>query len=193
MNGWQGTTPQQAGQMLVKDGTTYINNMQKEITNRARALSKQLQEKLNTSIEGGPVAFTKRTIFFNFIQNSNGTRTNQIIVRSSQLKYLQSIIFEQSSETKFVPTDNARLNKQGNIVGLKAGLNSKRYVVVEQKGKKYLIDTTKKQKKGKQSKRIVAVRETKKRKMIFDFFENAEKGARLILNNVNGQFKFTKG
>lgn len=188
--GWQGTTPQQAGQLLVRNGTNYINDMQSEITKRARALSKQLQNELNTSIKGGPVGFTKRTIFFNYIQNTNGTRTNQIIVRKDQLAYLRSVIYQQGSESKFIPTSNARLNTQGNITGLKAGLNSKRYVVVEQNGKKYLIDTTQKSKKSR-SKRIVAVRETKQRKIIWDFFQNAEQGARLILNSINGQFRFT--
>ncbi|MEA5104465.1 hypothetical protein [Pantoea sp. S18] len=92
---------------------------------------------------------------------------------------------------KFIPTSSARLNKQGNISGLKAGLGSKKFIVLEEKGKKYLIDTSKKSKKQ-HSKRVVAVRENKKRKVIFDFFQNAEDGARLALNDVNGSYRFTK-
>ncbi len=190
MTGWQGTTPQEAGQMIVKNGNTYINDMQSKITKRARALSKQLQEQLNTNVKGGPVGFTKRTMFFNFIQNSNGTRTNQIIVRKDQLAYLKSVIFEQGSEDKFIPLSNARLNTQGNITGFNAGLKSGKFKVIQRNGKKYLIDTSKKSKKQR-SKRIVAVRESKQRKIIWDFFENAEAGARLILNDVNGKFVFT--
>ncbi|WP_342606386.1 hypothetical protein [Pantoea agglomerans] len=66
---------------------------------------------------------------------------------------------------KMIPTQSAKLNKQGNIKGLKAGIGSNKLVVVEEKGKKYLIDTTKKKKKRDQ--RVVAVREKKRRSMVF--------------------------
>jgi len=53
-----------------------------------------------------------------------------------------------------------------------------------------LIDTTKKKKN--RDKRIIAVREEKQRKMVFDFFQEAEDGAKLILSSINGTFTFTK-
>ncbi|MDI3365978.1 MULTISPECIES: hypothetical protein [Pantoea] len=87
--------------------------------------------------------FTKRAIFFNFIQRGE-RRTNQIIVRGDQAKYLKSVITDAAKiYDMFIPTSNAKLSKQGNISGLHAGMN-KKYKVATVKGKKMLIDTTKK-------------------------------------------------
>lgn len=185
-----GNTPQDAGTWLNNSGSTYIMGMQSEISKRMRELTKQLQQELNKDIAGGPVAFTNRALFFNFIQRGD-VRTNQIIVRGDQAAYLRSVITDVDEVfDKLVPTSNAKLSKQGNISGLKAGIGSKKLVVVEEKGKKYLIDTTKNKKKRAQ--RVVAVKERKKRKMVFDFFRNAEDGAKLILSDVSGTYKFTK-
>lgn len=187
-----GNNPASAAQYLVRTGTDYGSQMQSEVSARIRQLTQQLQTKLNADIAGGPVAFTKRALFFNFIRNSDGSRTNQIIVRGDQAAYLRTVMENTNTPIdKFIPTSSARLNKQGNISGLKAGLGSKKFIVVEEKGKKCLIDTSKKSKKQ-HSKRVVAVRENKKRKVIFDFFQNAEDGARLALNDVNGSYRFTK-
>lgn len=184
-----GSTPQDAVQWINKKETEIIVNVQSEITKRVRALTYQLQEQLNKDIAGGPVAFTKRALFFNFIQNGD-TRTNQIIVRGDQAAYLRTTITDsQDLFDKFIPTSNAKLSQQGNISGLKAGMD-KKYKVIQVKGKKLLVDTTKKKKN--RDKRIVAVKEKKRRKMIFDFFKEAEAGAKLVLSDVNGTYTFTK-
>lgn len=54
-----------------------------------------------------------------------------------------------------------------------------------------MIDTTKKGRKNR-SKRVVGVREVKKRKMVYDFYANAEAGARLILSDLQGQYIFRR-
>jgi len=187
----RGNAPSDSIRWLNERGTEFGNELQSEITKRMRDLTKQLQHKLNDDIADGPVAFTKRALFFNFISRSDGSRINQIIVRGNQAAYLRNVITDSTDLIeKFIPTSSAKLNKQGNISGLKAGIANKKLVVVAEKGKKYLIDTTKKKKK--RDKRVVGVREKKRRQMVFDFFKEAEDGAKLILSDVKGQFRITR-
>ena len=82
------------------------------------------------------------------------------------------------------------MSQQGNIAGLKSGLSSGKYKVVKSGGKRRLIDTSKKDTKRK-TKRVVGLREKKKRKLVYDFYAEAEAGARLILAGVRGHFQFT--
>lgn len=186
----RGATPADAVRVLNSQGKVFITDFQSELTKRCRALSKQIQDDINNSVEGGSVAFTKRAIFFNFIQHGNGTRTNQIIVRGSQAAYLRSVLTDDPAMfNKIIPTANARMTAQGNIAGLHSQMN-KKYKVVEQNGKKYLIDTSLKKKK--RSKRIIGKYEKKKRKMIYDFFDETEQKARLVINNMKGTFIFRR-
>jgi len=182
-------TPADAVKWVNDKQTEIVVNVQSEITKKIREVAKQLQDKLNDDIKGGPVPFTKRAIFFNFIQRGD-RRTNQIIVRVDQAKYLSSVITDAAGiYDKFIPTSNAKLSKQGNIAGLHAGMN-KKYQVANVKGKKMLIDTSKNKKK--RDKRIIGVKEKKSRKMLFDFFNEAESNSRLALSNMNGTYYFSK-
>lgn len=186
----RGATPADAVRVLNSQGKVFITDFQSELTKRCRALSKQIQDDINNSVEGGSVAFTKRAIFFNFIQHGNGTRTNQIIVRGSQAAYLRSVLTDDPvTFNKIIPTANARMTAQGNIAGLHTQMG-KKYKVVEQNGKKYLIDTSLKKKK--RNKRIIGKYEKKKRKMIYDFFDETEQKARLVINNMKGTFIFRR-
>lgn len=181
-----GATPANAIQVLNQQGQAYITSFQSELTKRCRALAKQVQDDINNTVDGGAVAFTKRAIFFNFIQHGNGTRTNQIIVRGQQAAYLRSVLTDDPATfNKIIPTANARMTAQGNIAGLHTQMG-KKYKVVEQNGKRYLIDTS--QKKKKRNKRIIGKYEKKKRKMIYDFFNEVEQKAILSLNTMRGQF-----
>lgn len=182
----QGATPANAVRILNQQGQAFITSFQSELTKRCRALAKQVQDDINNTVDGGAVAFTKRAIFFNFIQHGNGTRTNQIIVRGQQVAYLRSVLTDdQTMFNKIVPTSSARLTAQGNIASLHTQMG-KRYKVVEQNGKKYLIDTS--QKKKKRGRRVIGKYEKKKRKIIYDFFNETEQKARLVLNTMRGQF-----
>lgn len=184
-----GHTPGDAIKWVNNKQTEIVVNVQSEITKKIRAVAYELQNKLNQDIKGGPVPFTKRAILFNFIQRGE-VRTNQIIVRGEQAKYLSAVITKAAEiHDKFIPTDNVKLNNFGNIPVLHAGMN-KKYKVATVNGKKMLIDTTKKKKN--RDKRIIGVKERKTRKMIFDFFEEAESGARLALSNMNGTYYFSK-
>ncbi|MDU5442521.1 MAG: hypothetical protein E6105_06925 [Finegoldia magna] len=181
-----GATPANAVRVINQQGQAFITSFQSELTKRCRALAKQVQDDINNTVDGGAVAFTKRAIFFNFIQHGNGTRTNQIIVRGQQAAYLRSVLTNDPTLfNKIVPTANARLTAQGNISALHNQMG-KKYKVVEQNGKRYLIDNS--QKKKKRSKRIIGKYERKKRKMIYDFFNQVEQKAILTLNTMRGQF-----
>jgi len=81
------------------------------------------------------------------------------------------------------------MTAQGNIAGLHTQMG-KKYKVVEQNGKKYLIDTSLKKKK--RNKRIIGKYEKKKRNMIYDFFDETEQKARLVINNMKGIFIFRR-
>ncbi len=186
-----GATPANAIRVLNQQGQAYITSFQSELTKRCRALAKQVQDDINNTVDGGALAFTKRAIFFNFIQHGNGTRTNQIIVRGQQAAYLRSVLTDDPATfNKIIPTSNARITAQGNIAGLHNQMG-KKYKVVEQNGKRYLIDTS--QKKKKSNKRIIGKYEKKKRKMIYDFFNETESKSRLILNTMRGQFNLWRG
>lgn len=181
-----GATPANAVRVLNQQGQAFITSFQSELSKRCRALAKLVQDDINNTVDGGAVAFTKRAIFFNFIQHGNGTRTNQIIVRGQQAAYLRSVLTDDPTLfNKIVPTANARLTQQGNISALHNQMG-KKYKVVEQNGKRYLIDTS--QKKKKRNKRIIGKYEKKKRKMIYDFFNEVEQKATLSLNTMRGQF-----
>ncbi len=186
-----GATPANAIRVLNQQGQAYITSFQSELTKRCRELAKQVQDDINNTVDGGSVAFTKRAIFFNFVQHGNGTRTNQIIVRGQQAAYLRSVLTDDPAKfNKIIPTANARMTAQGNIAGLHTQMG-KKYKVVEQNGKRYLIDTS--QKKKKRNKRVVGKYEKKKRKMIYDFFNETEHKARLVLNTMRGQFNLWRG
>ncbi|QUG77923.1 hypothetical protein GKQ23_12975 [Erwinia sp. E602] len=108
------------------------------------------------------------------------------MVKDLQAKYLRDIITVPKSELEFIPTSFARMNKFGNIAGLRAGIKSGKFKVVKSGNKKRLIDTKKKKN------RVVAVRAAKKRKQIYDFYEEGTKGMRAIVSGVRGHFTVRK-
>lgn len=186
-----GATPANAVQYLNRQGSNVILDIQKQITAKVRAISVQIQNDINAAIDKGPTPFTKRAVFFNYIQNSNGTRSNQIIIRGAQAKYLRDILEPVStSQTKIVPFSDAKLTQQGNISGLKAGISNGKYKIINRNGKKYLIDTTKKKKN--RDTRIVGMKETKQRRMVYDFFQQAEQKAIIALRTINGTYTFRR-
>lgn len=175
----------------IGNATAYLNtqgrqlgqNFQKELINRARALSIQLQKGISESVDKGAVPFTNRAVLFTYKKTGTGV-TAKIIVKDLQAKYLYDVLVQPSAHEKYVPTSAARLTRQGNISGLKANLANGRYKVVVQNGKKRIIDTSQKKK----NKRVIGVRESKRRQLIYDFYANAERGAMLILNDIRGTF-----
>lgn len=181
----------------LNNATTYLNttgqrlgrDFQNEIIKRSRALSAKMQMDLNNAVDKGAVPFTQRSILFMYKKVGNGVRST-ILVKDLQAKYLYDVLVEEKAIDKFVPTSKARLDRFGNIAGMKRNLSNGRYKVITGKnGKERLIDTSQKKK----EKRVIGLRESKKRKIIYDFYAEAEKGARLVIAGIQGSFVIKKG
>lgn len=178
---------------LQSEGTKLKSEFQKEMIKRTRDLAAKMQRDLAASIDKGGVSFTNKSILFTYKRKSDTNLTASILVKNVQAKYLYDIIVKPKAIDKLINTSAAKLTKQGNISGLHANLQSGKYKIVKSKnGKERLIDTSKKDTK-KKTKRVIAVRENKRRKLIYDFYEQAETGFILAINDIGGTFKITKG
>lgn len=177
---------------LNSTGQRLGNQFNKEIIDRSRKLSIQLQQELNASVDKGVVPFTNRAILFTYRKRGAQSITATILVKDIQAKYLYEVIVKPKPIDKFIPTTAARLTKQGNISGLQKNLMNGRYKIVKSKnGKERLIDTSKKDTKNK-TKRVIGLRESKRRKLIFDFYAKAEQGVRLAFHDIQGTFIIRK-
>ncbi|EMM6153205.1 MULTISPECIES: hypothetical protein [Enterobacter cloacae complex] len=172
-----------------REGVKLEKEFRSNLVNQMRKLSSKMQNDINDSVDKGAVAFTKRAILFTYSYNSFGGVTCTILVKRLQARYLRDIIVTPKSFEKFIPTSASRLTKEGNILGLRNNIRKGRYKVVKQRGKERLIDTQAK----KRDKRVIGLRETKRREMIYNFYEEAEKGTMIVISNIQGVFKVKKG
>ena len=169
-------------------GTKLGKKFHDEIIKRSRVLSMKVQADMNNAVDKGAVPFTQRSILFFYKKRGSGV-TATIMVKDVQAQYLYGVLVEQKAIDKFVPTSKARLTKQGNISGLKKNLASGRYKIVKGKnGKERLIDTTQKKK----QKRVIGLRESKRRKLIYDFYQEVNDGVMLVMSGIQGTFKVTR-
>lgn len=164
---------------------------QKEIIKRSRALALKMQTDLDNAVDKGSMPFTKRAILFTYKKRGSGVVCS-ILVKDIQAKYLYDVIVKPKAIDKFIPTSLAKLTKQGNITGLKKNLSSGRFKIVKSKnGKQRLIDPSKKDTK-KKTKRVIGLRESKRRKIIYDFYAEADQGVRLLVSGIQGSFIITR-
>lgn len=173
-------------------GTKLGKQFQEEVIKRSRILSQKIQSDLNNSVDRGATAFTSRAVLFFYKKNGKNSITATIMIKNQQAKYLYDIIVEQKVLDKFVPTSIARLDRFGNISGLNKGLKSGKYKVVKSKnGKERLIDSSKKDRK-KKTKRVIGLRSEKRRKLIYDFYAEIDKGVRVVMSGIEGTFRISK-
>lgn len=170
-----------------RTGQDLGRNFQKEIINRTRILSKNLQTGMTNSVDRGAVPFTNRAVIFTYQKTSTGV-TCEIFVKKLQAKYLYNVLVKEENVRKFVPTSSARLTKQGNISGLYTNLKKGRYKIVRQGNKERLIDMNVKNKKN-NKKRVIGLREDKRRKVIYDFYKEANTGACLVISGIKGTLR----
>ena len=184
-----------------KDAVTYLKSegkklkadFQKEMIKRTRELAVQMQKDMSAAVDKGATGFTNRAVLFTYQRKSDTNLTASILIKDVQANYLYDIIVQPKAIDKFINTSAARLTAQGNISGLHANLQSGKYKVVKGKnGKERLIDTSKKDTK-KKTKRVIGLREKKKRKLIYDFYNEAESGVKVLISDISGTFKITKG
>ncbi|EMN5860215.1 hypothetical protein RJ495_005110 [Pluralibacter gergoviae] len=171
---------------LNKQGKQLGSRFQKTLIKEVRNLSQNIQSGINSTVDRGAVPFTQRAVLFTYKMSGTSVSTS-ILIKDLQARYLYDVLVKPESIIKFIPTSAARLTQQGNITGLRNNLAKGRYKVVKSGGKERLIDTSKKD-----TNRVIGVRETKRRKMVYDFYEHAEVGAILIISNIRGTFKVKK-
>ncbi|HED2478348.1 MULTISPECIES: hypothetical protein [Citrobacter] len=164
-----------------KRGREVNNEFRSELINELRKVSRELQTGITQAAEGGVVPFTDNSMLTFFSKRPTGV-TVTLMVKDIQAQYLYGSLVEQKNIDKFIPTSNAKLTKQGNITGLKSNLKSGKYKVVEQKGTKRIIDTRKK------DDRVIAVKKPKTRKIIYDWYGNADKKINIVINGLRGEF-----
>ncbi|HIE9727055.1 TPA: hypothetical protein ACXRYW_005350 [Klebsiella variicola subsp. variicola] len=173
----------------------YINNQGKklgkefntEVERRVRSLASKMQNDLNDSIDKDGVAFTTKAIAVN-VKMKGETLSCTIYVKPIQAKYLYTVIVDRRSKDKFVPTSKVKLNKYGNIPLLSRNINSGIYKIVENRGTKRLINTTAK----KRDARVIGVLEAKDRKIIYDFYKEANKGVDYMISDLRGVFTYRR-
>lgn len=184
----------------ISSTTSYINTQgtklgkifQNEIIKRSKLLAQKVQADLNNSVEKGAVTFTQRSVLFMYKKNGKNSVTATIMIKDQQAKYLYNVLVEEKAIDKFIPTSLARLDRFGNISGLRRGLTTEKYKVVKSKnGKERLIDTSKKDTK-KKTKRVIGLREEKRRKLIYDFYTEVDNGVRVIMSTIQGTFRIKR-
>ncbi|EIK2954839.1 hypothetical protein LJ030_001438 [Salmonella enterica] len=170
---------------LNKEGKNFNNDFRNEMIVKMRDISKELQTGINNAAAGGVVPFTGNAMLYFFNKRVTGV-TCTIQVKDIQAQYLYGSLVKQESLDKFIPTSKTKLTKQGNITGLKSNLKSCKYKVVESKGVKRIVDTRKKKD------RVIATKDTKTRKIIFDFYKEADSRILKVINNMRGEYSIRK-
>ncbi|HHH4724422.1 TPA: hypothetical protein ACPZ06_001079 [Klebsiella pneumoniae] len=194
--GWKrGKSPSDMKKFINDNSPKIGDQFKKELSERMRTVTKQIQQQINVESKGGVVPYTNRAMKFNFYKPNGFTSINQIIVMPDQADYLKNVIdpnYVRKHEYKVIPYKNARLTKQGNISQLK---NKDKYQRVKSKnGKEYLIDTSKNSSKRDpvmaRKKRVVGYYGSVGRKPLFDFYDDTEKKVIKQLRTLRGTFNY---
>ncbi|WP_370553589.1 hypothetical protein [Edwardsiella tarda] len=180
----------QVQRWINQQAQTIPADFQRELSRRCRTITQKLQDKINSTVKDGAVNFTQRAMFFNYIDHGF-SRTNQIILRGNQAKYLKNVLgVNGSNVSKWIPTSNANLTSQGNIKSLKSKIKNNKYKqILSKNGKKYLIDVSSKNPK---KHKVIAYYGAVSRHQLFDFYQEAENLARQELANMRGTFGFRR-
>ncbi|MEB2407334.1 hypothetical protein QMN27_01570 [Enterobacter asburiae] len=163
-----------------------------------RIVTQHIQRNINNDVAGGGVAFTGKSMYFNFRKISEFNTVNQIILLPNQTSYLKYILdpaYKRVNEGKIIPYQNAKLTKQGNITQLRSRTKSDKYKKVKSRnGNTYLIDTTKKSSKRNpklaREQRVIGYYGSVGRKPLFDFYDETEKQVIEQLRTLRGTFDY---
>ncbi|HBA8611788.1 TPA: hypothetical protein J1147_002140 [Escherichia coli] len=194
--GWKrGNSPSDMKKFINDNSPRIGEQFKKELSERMRTVTRQIQQEISTKSAGGVVAYTNRAMKFNFYKPNGFTSINQIIVMPDQVDYLKNIIdpnYVRKQEYKVIPYQNAKLTKQGNISQLK---NKDKYKRVKSKyGKEFLIDTSKNSSKRDpamaRKKRVVGYYGSVGRKPLFDFYDETERKVIKQLRTLRGTFNY---
>lgn len=194
--GWKrGNSPSDMKKFINDNSPKIGEHFKKELSERMRTVTKQIQQMINIESKGGVVPYTNRAMKFNFYKPNSFTSINQIIVMPDQADYLKNVIdpnYVRKNENKVIPYKNAKLTKQGNISQLK---NKDKYQRVKSKnGKEFLIDTSKNSSKRDpvmaRKKRVVGYYGSVGRKPLFNFYDETEQKVIKQLRTLRGTFNY---
>ncbi|EFC3043621.1 hypothetical protein INB67_001838 [Escherichia coli] len=182
---------QGAKKYINDESKNYYNQFRDEVWQRMKQAAKQIQDEINASAAGGVVPFTNNAFVTFFKRISTGISvTIQLKDNRRDAGYMYSALVKDTPYDGFIPTSNAKLTKQGNISGFRANLKSGKYKVVESGGVKRVIDT---RKTGKvHDERVIATKEVKDRKIVYNFYKEADKKLFNIINDIKGSFNIRK-
>jgi len=195
----RGNSPNDMRTFINRNSPRIGSQFKKELSDRIRFVSKEIQQKISSEAAGGVVSFTSRSVFFKFQKVNNFETVNQIIVLPNQTSYLKYILdpsYNTTTEKKIIPISrNANMTKEGNIKQLRAKSRSNKYKKVKSKnGTTYLIDTTKKSSKRNpklaREKRVIGYYGSVGRKPLFDFYDETEKKVIEQLRTLRGTFDY---
>ena len=167
---------------LNETGRNVQNQFKSTILNDMKALSRKMQIEMNSAIEGGVVPFTGNAMTVLYKMRDTGI-TCTLLVKDIQANYLYDVIVKPDSVEKFIPTSASKLTKQGNITGLRNNIKSGRYKIVESHGVKRIINT-----KATHDKRVIARKEDKTRKIVYDWYQHANDGIDIIIGEIKGSY-----
>lgn len=181
----------QVQRWINQQAQTIPADFQRELSKRCRTITQKLQDKINSTVTGGAVNFTQKAMFFNYIDHGFSSRTNQVILRGNQARYLKNVLgVNGSNVSKWIPTGGASLSSQGNIISLRTRLKNNKYKqILSKNGKKYLIDVSSKNPK---KHKVIAYYGAVSRHQLFDFYQEAENLAKQELANMRGTFGFRR-
>ncbi|MCK6687783.1 hypothetical protein L8T09_08615 [Enterobacter asburiae] len=194
--GWKrGNSPSDMKKFINDNSPKIGEQFKKELSERMRTVTKEIQQMINIESKGGVVPYTNRAMKFNFYKPNSFTSINQIIVMPDQADYLKNVIdpnYVRKHENKVIPYKNAKLTKQGNISQLK---NKDKYQRVKSKnGKEFLIDTSKNSSKRDpvmaRKKRVVGYYGSVGRKPLFNFYDETEQKVIKQLRTLRGTFNY---
>ncbi|ELJ9647875.1 hypothetical protein RUM78_002295 [Enterobacter hormaechei] len=194
--GWKrGNSPSDMKKFINDNSPKIGEQFKKELSERMRTVTKEIQQMINVESKGGVVPYTNRAMKFNFYKPNSFTSINQIIVMPDQADYLKNVIdpnYVRKQENKVIPYKNAKLTKQGNISQLK---NKDKYQRVKSKnGKQFLIDTSKNSSKRDpvmaRKKRVVGYYGSVGRKPLFNFYDETEQKVIKQLRTLRGTFNY---
>lgn len=194
--GWKrGNSPSDM-KIFINDNSPKIGEQfKKELSERMRTVTKQIQQMINIESKGGVVPYTNRAMKFNFYKPNSFNSINQIIVMPDQADYLKNVIdpnYVRKHESKVIPYKNAKLTKQGNISQLKS--KDKYQRVKSKNGKEFLIDTSKNSSKRDpvmaRKKRVVGYYGSVGRKPLFNFYDETEQKVIKQLRTLRGTFNY---
>jgi len=191
----RGNSPSDMKKFINDNSPKIGEQFKKELSERMRTVTKQIQQMINIESKGGVVPYTNRAMKFNFYKPNSFTSINQIIVMPDQADYLKNVIdpnYVRKHESKMIPYKNAKLTKQGNISQLKS--KDKYQRVKSKNGKEFLIDTSKNSSKRDpvmaRKKRVVGYYGSVGRKPLFNFYDETEQKVIKQLRTLRGTFNY---